>query len=173
MINRTDDAQSDFTVKRADDDTIQKANVELVASLKKAHPGKSNKEIADLAKDALKIPDVPYGLTTEQFHKAQQLIKEFLQTKGVTVIEGFATGSRVTGTTFNPKKSTFGEMITDFSKRDFDITLVTNQKISRNQTKVLQDWYFEEFHHRLGIRNVVDTRQLEYIPIYGKIDMRL
>ncbi|TGO01950.1 hypothetical protein PN36_33920, partial [Candidatus Thiomargarita nelsonii] len=141
MINRTDDAQSDFTVKWADD-TIQKekwnvksqretqkANVE--ASLKKAHPGKSNKEIADLAKDALKIPDVPYGLTTEQFQKAQQLIKEFLQTKGVTVTEGFATGSRVTGTTFNPKKSTFGEMITDFSKRDFDITLVTNQKISR------------------------------------------
>ena len=28
----------------------QKANVELVAFLKKAHPSKSNKEIADLAK---------------------------------------------------------------------------------------------------------------------------
>lgn len=151
----------------------QKANVELVTSLKKSHPSKSNKEIADLAKHNLKIPDVPYGLTAKQFQEAQQLIKEFLQAKGVAVTTGFATGSRVTGTTFNPKKSTFGEMITDFSKRDFDITLVTNQKLSRSQTKALQDRFFEEFHHLLGIRNVVDTRQLDYLPIYGKIDMRL
>jgi len=132
-----------------------KPNVELVTSLKKAHPGKSNKEIADLAKHNLKIPDVPYGLTAKQFQKAQQLIKEFLQTKGVTEIEGFATGSRVIGTTFNPKKSTFGEMITDFSKRDFDITLVTNKNLTKTQIKTLQDQYFKEFGHKLGIRNVV------------------
>jgi len=153
--------------------STQKENVDLVAEIKKANPGKSNKEIADLAKSRIKVPNVPHGMTADEFQEAQDLIKKFLQDKGLKDVEGFATGSRITGATFNPKKPAFGQISTGFSERDFDITLVTSRKLTTSETKKLKELYKTKFKHNLGIRNVVDKRQLTHIPVYGKIDLNL
>jgi len=153
--------------------STQKANVDLVAELKKANPGKSNKEIADLAKSKIKVPTVPHGMTADEFQEAQDLIKKFLQDKGLKDVEGFATGSRITGATFNPKKTAFGQISTDFSKKDFDITLVTPIPLTKSEIKKLKELYKAKFKHELGIRNVSDKKQLEHIPVYGKIDLDL
>ncbi|BAY24704.1 OmpA/MotB domain-containing protein [Calothrix sp. NIES-2100] len=153
--------------------STQKANVDLVAELKKANPKMSNKEIAELAKSKIKVPTVPHGMTADEFQDAQDLIKKFLQDKGLKDVEGFATGSRITGATFNPKKPAFGQISSDFSKKDFDITLVTSRKLTNTETRQLQELYKAKFKHDLGIRNVVDKKQLDYIPVYGKIDLNL
>ena len=153
--------------------STQKENVDLVAEIKKANPGKSNKEIAELAKSRIKVPNVPHGMTADEFQEAQDLIKKFLQEKGLKDVEGFATGSRITGVTFNPKRPAFGEKSTDFSKKYFDITLVTSRKITPTETKELKNLYKVKFKHKLGIRNIVDKRQLPNTPVYGKIDLNL
>jgi hypothetical protein len=153
--------------------STQKENVDLIAELKKANPGKSNKEIADLAKSKIKVPTIPHGMTADEFQEAQDLIKKFLQDKGLKDVEGFATGSRITGATFNPKKPAFGKISTDFATKDFDITLVTSRKLTNAETQQLQELYKAKFKHDLGIRNVFDKRQLDHIPIYGKIDLNL
>lgn len=153
--------------------STQKANVELVAELKKANPDLSNKEIADLAKSRIQVPTVPHGMSADEFQEAQNLIKKFLADKGLQDVEGFATGSRITGATFNPKKPAFGQRSTDFTNKDFDITLITSRPLSRSEQAQLQALYRAKFGHDLGIRNVVDRRQLSHIPVYGKIDLNL
>jgi hypothetical protein len=112
-------------------------------------------------------------MTADEFQEAQDLIKQFLQDKGLKDVEGFATGSRITGVTFNPKKPAFGQISSDFSRKDFDITLITSRKLTVSETKQLQSLYKARFKHDLGIRNVVDKAQLGHIPVYGKIDLTL
>jgi hypothetical protein len=155
-------------------EAAQRANVELVSSLRAKYPEKSPKEIADLAAAELKVPEVPFGYTAEQFADAQHLIKNFLQENGLPGAKGFVTGSRVTGATFNPKKATFGQKIEDFTKRDLDITLITDKPMTADQQKRLWEAFQKRFKtHKLGIRNISDPRQLEHIPIYGKLDLGL
>ena len=91
--------------------TAQQENLALVAELKKADPKMTNKQIADKVADKIKVPRVPHGMDADEFRRAQELIKKFLQEKGITDAEGFATGSRITGVTFNPKKPAFGQAI--------------------------------------------------------------
>jgi len=113
-------------------------------------------------------------MTTEEFLEAQSLIKKYLQDKGLTDVEGFATGSRVTGVTTNPKKGeAFGKAAADFTKKDLDITLVTSRKLTNSEIEGLQKLYQARFKHPLGIRNVFDRRQLAHLPVYGKIDFTL
>jgi hypothetical protein len=152
----------------------QKANVELVESLRAQHPGKSEKQLAELAKGNLQVPNVPFGYTADEFKEAQELIKKYMQDAGFKEVTGFATGSRITGATFNPtKKGQFGKRIEDFTKRDFDITLVTEKEMTGGQINKLQAAFKSRFKHELGIRNFADKRQLDHIPIYGKIDLDL
>ena len=151
----------------------QKENAALIAELKKANPGKSNKEIADMAASRIKVPNVPHGMTAEEFQEAQDLIKKFLNDKGLKDVEGFATGSRITGVTFNPKKPAFGKAATDFSGKDFDITLITPRDLSNSEVEELMKLYKDRFKHKLGVRIVFDKRQLAHIPVYGKIDLNL
>ncbi len=152
----------------------QKANVELMESLRAQHPGKSEKELAELAKGDLRVPNVPFGYTADEFKEAQELIKQYMQGEGFKEVTGFATGSRITGATFNPgKKAQFGKRIDDFTKRDFDITLITDKKMTSGQLDKLKAAFKGRFKHDLGIRNVVDKRQLDHLPIYGKIDLDL
>ena len=153
--------------------STQQENAELVAELQKTRPDLKNKDIADLAKPNIKVPTVPHGMTAEEFQEAQGIIKKFLQEKGLNGVEGFATGSRITGVTFNPKKPKFGQISTDFSGKDFDITLITSRKLTNSEVEQLQKLYKAKLGHSLGIRNIVDKKQLDYIPIYGKIDLDL
>jgi hypothetical protein len=153
----------------------QKENAALVAELKKANPNLSNKEIAELAKSRIKVPNVPHGMTAEEFQEAQDLIKKFLNEKGLKDVEGFATGSRITGVTFNPKgakAAKFGK-ISDLSKSDLDITLVTPRELKRGEIDKLKELYLARFKHPLGVSNISDKRQLAYKPVYGKIDLNL
>jgi len=74
----------------------------------------------------------------------------------------------------NPgKASKFGKAIENFDGRDFDITLITDKPLSNAQTKRIQQAFKDAFGQDLGIRNIVDQRQLDYIPVYGKIDLEL
>lgn len=154
---------------------VQANNVQLVARLKELHPEMGNREIADLAKADLDVPTIPFGFTKKSFGEAQDLIKDFLAKNNISPVEGFATGSRITGTTFNPKKEGFGKNIEDFSNRDFDITLITPEKLTKEQLYELKTLYKNQFGHDLGIRNLgeADRGQLSYIPIFGKIDLNL
>ena len=86
----------------------QKHNTELVKKLKEQNPDADNKTIAELAKGDLRVPNVPMGYTAEQWKDAQAWIKSYLEKKGQKVKSGFATGSRITGAIFNPKKASFG-----------------------------------------------------------------
>ncbi|HEX3762053.1 MAG TPA: DUF4157 domain-containing protein [Kofleriaceae bacterium] len=150
------------------------ANVELIRRLKAANPALTNKEIADLAAKSLRVPKVPFGYTAPAFQRAQQVIKDALAREGITNAEGFTTGSRVTGTTMNPQKGArFGQLIEDFSGRDLDITLITDKQIGSAAQHRIESAFKAEFGHDLGIRNIVDRRQLDYIPMYGKIDLAL
>lgn len=152
----------------------QKSNAELIERLKKENPDKSSKEIAELAKGDLKVPNVPFGFNAEDFKRAQTTIKDALAKEGFTNVKGFATGSRVTGATMNPAKaSKFGKAIENFDGRDLDITLITDKPLSNAQTKRIQQAFKDAFGQDLGIRNIVDQRQLDYIPVYGKIELEL
>lgn len=152
----------------------QKKNTELIERLKKDNPNKSTKEIADLAADELMVPNVPFGYTATEFKRAQTVIKDALAREGFTNVEGFATGSRVTGTTLNPKKAgAFGQAIEDFKSRDLDTTLITDRPMSTSQQNRIKAAFKSEFGHDLGIRNIVDRRQLDHIPMYGKIGLEL
>jgi len=151
----------------------QQENVALIEELKKANPTKSNREIADLAADRIKVPNVPMGMDAEEFSKAQEFIKNFMHEKGYPDVQGFATGSRVTGATFNPKKPAFGAPTADFAGRDFDITLVTSKKMPNSQIKALTESYEKAFGHPLGVRNVSDPETLKHIPVFGKIELNL
>jgi hypothetical protein len=120
------------------------------------------------------VPSVPHGMTLEEFTEAQTLIRDWLAKRGITDATGFATGSRVTGTTFNPsKKASFGKTITDFTDRDFDLTLVTTKKLTNSMQDELMSLYKSRFKHDLGIRNITDKRELDFLPIWGKIDLNL
>jgi hypothetical protein len=151
----------------------QEENAALIAELKKANPTKSNKEIAELAKPRIKVPNVPLGMTAEEFAEAQKLIKGQLDSIGIKDAEGFVTGSRITGVTFNPKKTSFGSVSGDLAGKDFDITLITSRAMTRSETEALQRAFQAKFGFPLGIRNVVDKRQLDFLPIYGKLDLTL
>jgi hypothetical protein len=151
----------------------QQENLALVAELKKANPTMKNKQIADLAAGSIKVPKVPLGMDADEFQRAQGLIKKWLHDKGLTDVEGFVTGSRVTGVTFNPKKPAFGQVSGDLSTKDLDITLITPRKLSNSEVEALMALYKRELKHPLGVRNVVDREQLKYIPVYGKIDLAL
>ena len=70
------------------------------------------------------------------------------------------------------KKPAFGQISSDFSK-DFDITLVTPRKLTNAETDQLKKLYKAKFGHDLGICDVHDKAQLDYIPVYGKIDLNL
>jgi hypothetical protein len=151
----------------------QKANAELIRALKQEYPSLSNREIADLAKPNFKVPEIPFGFTTETFDKAQVLIKTRLSELGIDDLSGFATGSRVTGVTTNPKKTArFGLPIDDFSKTDLDLTLITSRKLSKQQIVDLSTEFNNAFGIKLDIRNISDVQQLNYVPIFGKIDLR-
>lgn len=153
----------------------QQENLALIDELKKANPKMTNKEIADLAAPRIKVPTVPHGMDAEEFQRAQEFIKKFLQDRGIKDAEGFATGSRITGVTFNPKKPAFGQASSSFAKKDFDITIITSptRPLTKGEIKKLQDAYAAEFKHPLGVRAVSDTRQLGFIPVYGKLDLVL
>jgi hypothetical protein len=154
--------------------TTQKANVALVAELRAANPTLKEGQIARLAASRITVPTVPHGMTLEEFTEAQALIKNWLATKGISGASGFATGSRVTGATFNPgKKAGFGKTITDFSGRDLDITLVTPTALTSSMQDELRRLYKARFGHELGIRPITDTRELAHIPVWGKIDLNL
>ncbi|WP_315094453.1 hypothetical protein [uncultured Cellulomonas sp.] len=151
----------------------QKHNVELVAELRAANPTLKEGELARLAAARIEVPTVPHGMTPDEFAEAQQLIKDWLASKGRTGTTGFATGSRVTGATFNPgKKDKFGQLITDFKERDLDITLVHEKPLTNSQRDELQRLYKARFKHDLGIR-AIDASQLAHIPVWGKIDLAL
>jgi len=60
----------------------QKSNTELIERLKKENPDKSSKEIAELAKGDLKVPNVPFGFNAEDFKRAQTTIKDALAKEG-------------------------------------------------------------------------------------------
>jgi len=152
----------------------QKSNVALMEELKKANPTLKEAELAKLAAPRIKVPTVPHGMTPDEFAEAQSLIKDWLAKKGITDATGFATGSRVTGATFNPgKKANFGKLITDFKDRDLDITLITGTKLTNSMQDELRALYKARFKHDLGIRNIVDKRQLDHIPVWGKIDLQI
>jgi len=156
----------------------QQENAALVAELKKAHPSKDNLEIADLAAPRIRVPKVPLGMDADEFDRVQALIRKYLKDKGFHDAEGFATGSRVTGVTFNPTKgperpTPFGHATTDFAKRDFDITIITSTPLKPAQQKELKQLYLREFKHPLGIRPIHDRRMLAHIRVYGKIDLTL
>ncbi|MBU2713081.1 DUF637 domain-containing protein [Zooshikella harenae] len=151
----------------------QKWNSELILSLKEANPSLSNRAIADLAKPSFKVPEIPHGFTEKRFLDAQNFIKDQLNKIGIKDASGFATGSRVTGVTTNPKKtSSFGHLVTDFTKRDLDITLVIPNKMSKQQLFDLSDSFSKKFNIKLGMRTVTDHRELEYLPVFGKIELR-
>jgi hypothetical protein len=151
----------------------QKHNVELVAELRAANPTLKEGEIARLAASRIQVPTVPHGMTPDEFAEAQRLIREWLVSKGVTDATGFATGSRITGATFNPgKKAGFGKKIDDFADRDFDITIVSATTLSNSQREELMRLYKARFKHDLGIRNI-DAAQVPHIPVWGKIDLEL
>jgi F0F1-type ATP synthase delta subunit len=59
------------------------------------------------------------------------------------------------------------------AERDLDVTLVTEKVLSNKETKQLQSAFKAKFGHELGIRNIVGKRQLDHIPVYGKIDLSL
>lgn len=152
----------------------QKHNVELVKDLKGKNSTATNKEIADKAADQLMVPDVPMGYTKGEWTDAQAWISQYLEGKGFVVKKGFATGSRITGATFNPKKKAeFGKRKTDFTGSDLDITVVTDKQIGTNQLKKFKEAYKAQFGKELGVRAIPEDqiKQLDYIPIYGKIDM--
>jgi Sec-independent protein translocase protein TatA len=153
----------------------QQENLALIDELKKANPKMTNKEIADLAAPRIKVPTVPHGMDAEEFQRAQEFIKKFLQDRGIKDAEGFATGSRITGVTFNPKKPAFGQASSSFAKKDFDITIITSpsRPLTKGEIKKLQDAYAAEFKHPLGVRAVSDPHQLGFIPVYGKLDLVL
>jgi hypothetical protein len=112
-------------------------------------------------------------MTAEEFAEAQKLIKGQLDSIGIKDAEGFVTGSRITGVTFNPKKTSFGTVSGDLAGKDFDITLITSRAMTRSETEALQRAFQAKFGFPLGIRNVVDKRQLDFLPIYGKLDLTL
>jgi hypothetical protein len=152
----------------------QQQNLDLIEELKAANPTASNKQIADLAAPRIQVPAVPHGMDAAQFARAQALVKQELAAMGMADVEGFATGSRVTGVTFNPKKkATFGSAGTDFSGKDLDITLITPKELSNGQLRRLEGAFEKAFGFPLGIRNVVDRRELTFIPVYGKIPLAL
>ena len=151
----------------------QEENAALIAELKKANPTKNNKEIAELAKSRIKVPNVPLGMTAEEFAEAQTLIKEYLASRGIADAEGFATGSRITGVTFNPKKTSFGSVSGELATKDFDITLITKRPLTNSEVESLKKLFEAKFGFPLGVRAVSDIRQLAYIPVYGKIDLTL
>ena len=153
---------------------IQKWNVELIERLKKENPGKSNKEIAKLAAAALRTPNIPFGYTAESFKRAQSALKQSLAKEGFSNVKGYATGSRVTGATMNPSKpQRFGQTITEFAGRDFDVTLITDTPMTNSQLARIKKAFKAEVGQELGIRNVSDKRELAHIPVYGKIDLEL
>jgi hypothetical protein len=157
---------------------VQKKNFDLIEELITNNPGKSNKEILELAKDKLIVPDFPFGYNKSQFESSQNFIKNFLKNKGIDDAEGFATGSRVVGITTNPIKPTFGK-VKDFSVADdLDITLVTPSlngidAAAINLEKELKAAYQTVYGHPLGIRLIPSNQmqQLNYLPIYGKIPL--
>ncbi|MCW6005128.1 hypothetical protein K1W54_11125 [Micromonospora sp. CPCC 205371] len=152
----------------------QQANAARIAELQAANPTATRKEIADLAAPGLRVPSVPMGMDADEFQRAQDLIRRYLTDNGLAGTEGFATGSRVTGVTMNPKKAaTFGKPGTDFGGKDLDITLITPRAMTRSEIRKLEELYSKEFKHPLGIRNVFDRRELDHIPVYGKIDLDL
>jgi hypothetical protein len=153
--------------------STQQENLALVAELQKADPTMTRKQIAEAAKSRIRVPTVPHGMDADEFKRAQELIKNWLQDKGIHDAEGFATGSRITGVTFNPKKPAFGQAATDFAKKDFDITLITSRKLTVRELEELEGLYKLAFKHPLGIRNVWDPRRLGFIPVYGKLDLML
>lgn len=151
--------------------TSQKANTNLLSSLKQANPTLSNREIADLAKSKLQVLEVPFGFTRESFASATNSIKARLAELGIDDVSGFATGSRVTGVTTNPKKaSKFGLPVDDFSKTDLDVTLVTSKRLTKQQKANLSKEFKNDFGIKLGIRNIADAQELKHIPVFGKID---
>ena len=159
---------------------VQKKNFDLLENLITNNPGKSNKEILELAKDKLIVPDFPFGYNQNQFDGAQNFIKNFLKGKGIQDAEGFATGSRVVGVTTNPIKPDFGKVKVFNATDDLDITLVTPSKTFTKSEQVvfekeLQEAYQYVHGHPLGIRLIPSNQlqQLNYIPIYGKIPLNI
>ncbi len=154
--------------------TIQKSNEELIATLKTQNPGKTNKQIAELAKDEIKLPEYPFGYTEQQFIEAQAFIKDELVKLGVKDAEGFATGSRIFGITMNPAKTDrFGKAVVDFSKKDLDITIITPKNLPKPKLDAIKAAYKQKNGHPLGIVHIKDVRQLQYKPIYGKIPLTI
>lgn len=154
--------------------SAQQHNQALVKELKGSSPeGTSNREIADKAAPRIQLPNVPMGMDAEEFERAQAYIRKFLKDRGVEGAEGFVTGSRVTGVTFNPKKTTFGLPGESFAGKDLDITLITKEKISNSAIRSLEEGYAREFRHPLGVRNVSDPETLKNIPVFGKIELDL
>jgi hypothetical protein len=86
------------------------------------------------------------------------------------MLDGFATGSRVTGVVTNPAKTTtFGHAYTNFDGADLDVTLVTGRRMTRQEVFDMSSAFRKQFGVKLGVRNVVDPRQLQHIPNYGQI----
>lgn len=152
----------------------QNHNVELVKKLREQNPNATTREIAKLATPNLKVPGVPMGYTKDEWVEVQAWVKQYLEGKGFKVKKGFATGSRITGATFNPSKTkTFGKRKTDFKGVDLDITVVTDKKIPNNKLKEFKKAFKEKFKKELGVRPLPESQiqQLDHIPIFGKIDM--
>ena len=155
----------------------QQENLALVAGLKKTNPTLKNKEIADLAAPSIRVPKVPFGMDAEEFERAQAFIRKFLAEKGIRDAEGFATGSRITGVTFNPKKgptwpTPFGDAPPSFAKKDFDVSIITTPELTPTAAKKLEAAFKLEFGYKLGVRPMSPS-ELGRIPVYGKLDLDL
>ena len=61
----------------------------------------------------------------------------------------------------------------DFAGFDLDITVITDSNMSKSQKKAMEAAYKSEFKRKLGVRHITESqiKQLDHIPIYGKIDM--
>ena len=53
------------------------------------------------------------------------------------------------------------------------VTLITSKKLTNSMQEELMKLYKARFKHDLGIRNITDKRQLDFIPVWGKIDLNL
>ena len=147
-------------------------NADLISDLRRDNPDLSNAQIANLASPNLTIPDVPIGFTRESFSSAQDTIQGALDGLNVKITNSFATGSRVTGITTNPKKPAFGSTKDDFTGSDLDITLVTDRSIDPADLSKIKTDFFNQTGIKLGIRNI-DESQAAHIPVFGKIDLDL